>query len=288
MGAAALWRAAFLVSASGTAAHFIVMADSERRFRATSVANRALPSMTTNTRMVLGLLFAALGAAGAACGGGDAGRAGDAGPDAGPPSLMLPDVALPSTWERDGSEGPADAAQIQDGGAADGSTDAPPDTGSVRDGGGEDAAPDCGAAPTLHYPGDASIFCPFAVPFGQPPLRCAATEECCETLQDAGVPGTCQAKGAVCPVARSTRWECQDAVNCPAGQTCCAVGSDGGAVTLDPNGACGLPRMVGFEGTRCGASCGASALAVCESPASCPAGTCRPLHARGVEIGVCQ
>ena len=242
--------------------------------------------MTTNTRLVLGVTLAALGATGAACSSGDAERAPDAGFEAGPTRVMLPDVALPSTWERDGSEPGADAAPTQDGGAADAAIEATPDAGPARDDAGD--PPDCGPAPALHPPGDASIFCPFAVPLGQPPLRCAATEECCETLQDAGVPGSCQAKGTTCPVARSTRWECQDAVNCPSGQVCCAIGSDGGAVALDPNGACGRPRMVGFDGTRCSPSCGASALAVCESPASCPAGTCRPLRARGVEIGVCQ
>ena len=195
----------------------------------------------------------------------------------------LPDVAVPDVSAPD-ALAPADASS-EDGGRPE------------PDGGGPDASPgdaradvavDCGAAPLLRPPLDASIFCPFSAPFGQPPLRCAPTEECCETPPDAGVLGTCEPKGAACAVPGSTRWECQDTSNCTSGQICCAFGADGGALGINPPGTCAWPYLTSFDGTRCLSACPAGAVQACEAQASCLQGTCTPLRTRGVELGLCR
>ena len=197
-------------------------------------------------------------------------------PDPGLPDGALPDVAAPgddATLPSDA--GPRPDASAKDGSAADAGFDATP-------------TPDCGSAPVLRPPLDGSIFCPFSAPQGQPPLRCAPTDECCETPEEAGVLGTCDPKGAACAVPGSTRWECQDTANCGAGQVCCAVGADGGALGYNPVGACGIPFLSSFDGTRCLAACPVGAMQMCESQASCRSGTCTPLRSRGVEFGICN
>ncbi|HEY8079633.1 MAG TPA: hypothetical protein VIF62_36130, partial [Labilithrix sp.] len=100
-----------------------------------------------------------------------------------------------------------------------------------------------------------------------------------------GSVSSCVAAGAACPVASSSSWACEDAIDCAssgAGPVCCGVGS----VALDA--ACGFRRGSSFTGSHCAASCGAGEVIVCESNAQCPMGkTCQPFKTQGLGLGVC-
>ena len=148
-----------------------------------------------------------------------------------------------------------------------------------------DAGADCGKAASLHpNAGDGGIYCPFSAPAGGKNVYCAETQQCCENPAGGAV-STCVAKGAACPVAAATVWECEDPTDC-AGMKCCAHASDGGTVTLSTD-TCG-PYLSKFSGTRCAAACAAGELQVCEKQGDCASGTCTAVKPKGNDIGVCK
>ncbi len=150
-----------------------------------------------------------------------------------------------------------------------------------------DAGSDCGKPAQLHPPKpDGGVFCPFSAPPGGKSVYCAETEQCCQNAKGAGV-STCVAKGAACPVANATVWECEDLSDCPAGQACCAHAGDAGAVTVATD-TCGA-YLSNFSGTRCSASCGAGELVVCELASECTGGkVCTAVKPNRNDIGVCK
>lgn len=151
----------------------------------------------------------------------------------------------------------------------------------------EDGGSDCGKPAQLHPPKpDGGIFCPFSALAGGKNVYCAETEQCCQNPKGTSV-STCVPKGAACPVANATAWECEDRSDCPAGQACCAHSGDGGAVTIATD-TCGT-YLSKFSGTRCAATCGAGELTVCEVAAECTGGkTCTAVKPKGNDIGVCK
>ena len=153
----------------------------------------------------------------------------------------------------------------------------------------QDAGSECGAPAALHAPksADAGIYCPFSAPAGGKNIYCAENQECCENVKGAGV-STCETKGAACPVATATAWECEDPVDCAGsvGKVCCAHSGDGGAVTVGSD-TCGA-FLSKFSGTRCQTACGAGELVVCEKQSECTTGTCTAVKPKGNDIGVCK
>ena len=146
-----------------------------------------------------------------------------------------------------------------------------------------EAGPVCTAAPTLHAETVAGVYCPFTTAGA---IHCASAQECCETPSTVTNGSTCQAVGAVCPVAGSLAWGCNGPVDCvgnAAGPVCCGAGS----VTLDPT--CGFERGSGFAGTHCASSCAAGEETVCAATTDpCPGGTaCTPFKVAGIDLGAC-
>jgi hypothetical protein len=96
---------------------------------------------------------------------------------------------------------------------------------------------------------------------------------------------TCQTAGAACPVAGSSSWQCEDALDCAgsaAGPVCCGTGS----VVLDS--VCGFYRGSGFTGSHCAQSCGVGEAHICTSQAQCTVGTtCTPFKTQGLGLGAC-
>jgi hypothetical protein len=139
----------------------------------------------------------------------------------------------------------------------------------------------CGTPPALHPEAKPGVYCPFA---SAGPVTCDARQECCETPQGAAVRSTCEPLGSACPLAGSTLWQCEDALDCaasPSGRVCCGVG----AVQLDA--ACGFRRGSGFTGSHCAQACGAGEVTICETQLQCASGTCTPFKTQGLALGLC-
>jgi hypothetical protein len=151
----------------------------------------------------------------------------------------------------------------------------------------QDAGAECGTAAKLFAPKpDSGVFCPFSGAPGAKNISCAETEQCCQNAKGAGV-STCVAKGAACPIAAATVWECEDPSNCPMGQVCCAHSSAAGTAVTVGTDTCGS-FLSKFSGTKCAASCAAGELVVCEQQSECTMGTCTAVKPKGNDIGVCN
>jgi hypothetical protein len=156
----------------------------------------------------------------------------------------------------------------------------------IDSGGGGDAGADCGKPLTLHpSPADGGIHCPFSAVDGGKNISCARTDQCCQSPRN-GPPSTCVTKGAACPTADSTVWECEGPADCAGGQKCCAHSGDGGVVTIQQD-TCGH-YLSKFKGTQCAALCGPGELVVCESQSECTSGTCTAVEPKAHRIGVCK
>ena len=191
----------------------------------------------------------------------------------------------------DGAPGPSADA----GARGDGAADAAPDTSEGRDAAGDAGTvptdggkvPDASSChpPTLHPPtGTNGVYCPFSGVDGGRDLTCArVTQQCCETPSDDAGASTCESVGAACPAAGSTIWECEDAVDCASGKSCC------GAAVVESDPVCNYLRAApGFGGTRCKATCGAGEVVICQQQSGCTTGTCTPLRAAGNSVGTCR
>lgn len=150
----------------------------------------------------------------------------------------------------------------------------------------EDAGKECGTAAKLFPPKpDGGMFCKFSGTDGGKDIYCATTDTCCEA--PSGSTSTCvNGKTDMCPIAKSTPWQCLDPADCPQGQKCCAYGTNGGAVTVGSD-VCG-PYLSKFAGTKCAASCGTGELVVCEEQSECQTGTCTAVKPKANDIGVCN
>jgi len=172
---------------------------------------------------------------------------------------------------------------------ADKSSGSSPGTPSSTDAGTPpaDAGSDCGKPAKLFPPkADGGLFCPFsATGAGGKDIYCPQGDQCCQAPK--GTPSTCVAKGAACPVAASTIWECADRAECPTGQQCCAHSSAPGTAVTVSTDTCGA-YLSKFAGTRCAASCTKEELVVCEEPAGCTQGACTAVKPKGNDIGVCK
>ena len=163
------------------------------------------------------------------------------------------------------------------------SSDAGADTNEPPPG---DAGKECGTAPKLFPPkADGGMFCPFSATDGGKNVYCTLTETCCEA--PTGSTSTCvSGKTETCPVAKSTPWQCEDPIDCPQGQKCCAYGTNGEAVTVGTD-VCGA-YLSKFGGTKCADTCAAGELVVCEEQSECEAGTCTAVRPKANDIGVCN
>jgi hypothetical protein len=175
----------------------------------------------------------------------------------------------------------------KEGGGGGGNETGTPEAGPQPDGGGGDAAADCGKPAMLHLPtGDGGLYCPFSGPAGMNVSCVDQTEQCCQPAKGAGL-STCAARGAACPVANSTVWECEDPSNCAMGQKCCGHSSAAGTAVTVGNDTCG-PFLSKFSGTKCAAACATGELVVCEQQSECTTGTCTAVKPKGNSIGVCN
>ncbi len=142
-----------------------------------------------------------------------------------------------------------------------------------------DAGNTCGTPPTLHPHAAIGSYCPFGA---TGTLTCAG-QECCAS--PSGTTSTCEPTGAPCPVAGSTRWECNQPADCGGG-VCC--GNVGASVALDSM--CGFYRAPSVTESICQASCAAGQLTLCASQAECsPGKTCVPFKSggRAIQLGAC-
>jgi len=168
----------------------------------------------------------------------------------------------------------------------DSATAPPADTGS----GGTTDTGSCEQPPTLHPETAAGVYCPFSSVNGGSNITCAAGQQCCETPESSSASSTCVARGAACPVAGSTLWECTSPLDCTGattGTVCCGGGSP------SPLTACGVTwtEYPGFTGSQCVTSCPAPGFVICESNADCAGSdagtTCQPSKEMGGQVGFC-
>jgi len=151
----------------------------------------------------------------------------------------------------------------------------------------------CYKAPTaLHAETTAGVYCPFSGVDGGAALTCPAGDHCCEPPATSNTTSTCVAASKACPIAASTRWDCDGTLDCAAtpGTVCCGTGTIE-AQAAQP--ACGDGGIAPFEyisdfaGSSCAASC--SGYQICSKDSECPGGaTCSPVEPKGAGIGYCK
>jgi hypothetical protein len=107
-----------------------------------------------------------------------------------------------------------------------------------------DAAADSGDAGST---GDADVTNPNVIACGSQQCN-AATQVCCQTLNDAG----CQAPDAPCQGVKSA---CDEAADCPGAEVCCAA-------------------QLGFGGAACDTACTGQERQLCKTNAECADGPC--------------
>ncbi len=155
----------------------------------------------------------------------------------------------------------------------------------------------CEAASTLFPPkipdggGPPDFYCPFSKVDGGSSMYClSATEECCETTADAGIPSSCQPlTGGTC-AAGSTIWQCDDPAECPsATPVCCALGNGTKNPVIEETAGCTDHYASEMTGTKCVATGACTTIVMCTSDAECTGGmTCLPFRKAGNSVGGCQ
>lgn len=175
-----------------------------------------------------------------------------------------------------------DGAAGEDGSGGDGGNSSDAGRGDARDAQGIDG---CGLTPVLQP--QTGLRCPNVTDAGNSSI-CVSGDLCCQPPSDAG-----EARSAcapTCPPSDGGRfngviWQCQDPAHCAGsagGAICCASG------LLEFDNACGYLRSRPFVGTSCRGACAGNEFIVCEEQSQCPQGTtCKPLKARGGQLGAC-